>query len=174
MKVQRENMCIYRTRRREWAPGGRAAYPRGRSLLTANKGASTRISILYTPSQRHWTLSRWFGGSAGVQSWWKVLHCFQLLVVLKAYNLLQYFYAWVYIYIYCIYIPVQYSYIVHVRECIEKWYFKVINRETENSVSTNEFYRLFLTKSNELRWYICWKLRIKNLLFLLKLTILKN
>ena len=83
LEVQRANMCVYRTRHREWAPGGRAAYSRTRSLLTANKGASTRISTLYTPCQRHWALSRWFGGSAGVQSWWKVPHCFQLLVMLK-------------------------------------------------------------------------------------------
>ena len=35
----------------------------------------------------------------------------------------------------------------------------LITRETENSVSTIEFYRLFLTKSNGLCWDICWKLR---------------
>ena len=39
------------------------------------------------------------------------------------------------------------------------WLKWVIIRETENSVSTIEFYRLFLTKSNGLCWDICWKLR---------------
>ena len=38
----------------------------------------------------------------------------------------------------------------------------LMTRETENSVSTFEFYRLFLTKSNGLYWDICWKLRKNN------------
>ena len=41
-------------------------------------------------------------------------------------------------------------------------YLILMTRVTENSVSTIEFYRLFLTKSNGLCWDICWKLRKNN------------
>ena len=53
---------------------------------------------------------------------------------------------------------------------IRNGYVSVIIRVTENSVSTIEFYRLFLTKSNGICWDICWKMRQnnnKNFLFLL-------
>ena len=49
----------------------------------------------------------------------------------------------------------------------------VMTRVTENSVSTIEFYRLFLTKCNGLCWDICWKLRKNNKKFTIS-TIFKG
>ena len=48
----------------------------------------------------------------------------------------------------------------HWAPCV--WIAILMSRVTENSVSTIEFYRLFLTKSNGLCWDICWKLRKNN------------